>query len=211
MSTQYDPKQISAEQHAAYNRLAKAYHAGRGRFDLSGVYADFKRRLPERGTLLDLGCGAGDSVSALFVRDGWRVVGYDFSEEMLKLAKVNNPAMRTFLCDLCDVRLPDGEFNAAIAVYSLFHLNVENQFRLLEKVFRALAPGGCFLFTYGYGAEDGPECVEEFTPFMSERLFYARVRPEILEKELDRIGFTSVKSEPLDIGGETFLWYQVGK
>jgi ubiquinone/menaquinone biosynthesis C-methylase UbiE len=98
-------------------------------------------------TVLDLGCGAGlDSlVAAERVRSSGRVVGIDFSDEMLERAKraskrnaqahvsfVRAAAEQIPLCDSCvDVALVNGIFNL-------------NPFRedILHELRRVMRPGG---------------------------------------------------------------------
>ena len=208
MTLPASPREIGApeQMRQAYDRLARRYHADRERFDLREVYTAFRRRLPEHGAVLDLGCGAGDSVSSYFTRDGWSAVGYDFSPAMLALAAKNNPALKRICRDLRRIRPGQERYEAAIAIYSLFHLRVEEQFTLLGKVFRALKPGGGLLFTYGLGDEDEPEEVERGVSFMGETLYYAHTRPDRLCRRLCELGFVDIELAVREIGGERFLW-----
>jgi SAM-dependent methyltransferase len=77
-----------------YDGFADDYHKNRGLFDVSAVLEDFHARLPAAGgTLLDLGCGAGEPVGRWFLDRGWAVTGADFSSKMLALAERYAPEM----------------------------------------------------------------------------------------------------------------------
>ncbi len=195
----------------AYNRMALKYHSNREIFNLSELYSQLKNHLPESGALLDLGCGAGDSVALYFAQDGWQIDGFDISEEMLKLAKSNNPVMNLSCCDLCDVSLEREKYHAAISVYALFHLPINEQFKLFEKVYGSLQNGGVFFFTYGIINHSTEVEKEEIVQFMGEELFYAQSPQTQVVEKLETLGFKIISIEKHYIGGESFYWYTVKK
>ncbi len=104
------------------------------------IFAD----IPEGATVLDLGCGAGlDSlISARRVGPGGRVIGIDFSESMLNLARQS--VIETGLsnvefhqADAENLPLEDDSIDVAL-VNGIFNLNPARQliFRELARVVR---------------------------------------------------------------------------
>ena len=70
-----------------YNGFATSYEQNRGFFDISEILDSFYLSLAlEKGELLDLGCGAGESVARYFIDRHWAVTGVDLSEQKLELA-----------------------------------------------------------------------------------------------------------------------------
>jgi SAM-dependent methyltransferase len=105
-------------------------------------------RLPPHSHILDLGCGSGRHSLALGER-GFRVVGYDFSETLLSVARQ--------AADRCwypiefvqgDMRtLPyEAEFDAVISYFTSFgYFDDADNARVLRHIARALKPQGQFL------------------------------------------------------------------
>jgi SAM-dependent methyltransferase len=106
--------------------------------------------LPARGRLLDLGCGTGRHLEH-FARAGWRAVGVDLSEPMLReaAAKLSAAGLRAELyrADILDLSfLPAGCFHAAICMFSTLGMIREPELRqrAVCEAARRLAPGGVF-------------------------------------------------------------------
>ena len=195
-----------------YDGFAETYDKNRGLFDMTEIFDSFYGTLNhENGSLLDLGCGAGDSFSRLFVEKGWSVTGVDFSEKMVELAAKYVPQMKTLHADMREIAFPDSQFDAITAVYSLFHLPTKDQTLLFEKLYSWLAPGGKALFTYATKEYTGSESFDGYKEFMGQNLYYGHKRPENLFDELKKIGFVVESTDWRDIGGEIFLWVRVSK
>ena len=195
-----------------YDGFAETYDQNRSLFDMTEIFDSFYGTLPnKKGNLLDLGCGAGDSFSRLFVEKGWQVTGVDFSEKMVELATKYVPQMKTMHADMRKIAFSDGQFDAITAVYSLFHLPTEDQDTMLEKFHSWLAPGGKALFTYATKEYTGFESFDGYKEFMGQNLYYGHKRPEDLYEELQQIGFEVEATDYREIGGEVFLWVRVAK
>lgn len=195
-----------------YDRFADTYEKNRGLFDMSEVIADFSSRLQGGpGHLLDLGCGAGEPFPAHFIAEGWRVVGVDFSERMLTLARRYHPEMRTIFADIRKVDFPEARFEAVTAIYCLFHVEHEKHAKIFRKIYRWLKPGGLCLFTYATKEYTGAEVFNGYKKFLGEQLFYSHTTPDHLFATLKSIGFTIESAQYRQIGGETFLWMTIAK
>ncbi|AKJ64647.1 class I SAM-dependent methyltransferase [Kiritimatiella glycovorans] len=203
---------MDGDMRKAYARLAGDYDRNRGAFDMTEVLESFYRRLDTRhGTLLDLGCGAGEPFARWFVDRGWEVSGVDGCPEMLDLARNYVPEMQLVCEDMRKLKYGDGIFDAVTCVYSLFHIPADDQFALLANIFNWLRPGGKLLFTYATREYTGEETFSGWKEFMGERLFYSHRTPEELKRRLQEIGFVVNELTFRAIGGETFLWVTATK
>ncbi|WP_242464302.1 class I SAM-dependent DNA methyltransferase [Thiococcus pfennigii] len=191
---------------AAYDALAETYDAHRGLFDMRAVLEDLFARLPACGTLLDLGCGAGEPCARAFLDRGWRVTGVDFCPAMLALAARYVPEMERIQADMRAVRLAPRRFDAVTAIYSLFHVPRRDHPALLARVRDWLRPGGRFLFTYATRAYTGAKRFDGTIEFMGQALFYSHATPEELRAQAEAVGLRWEDATPRAIGGETFLW-----
>lgn len=138
----------------AYHSLAVSYDRLTNDVDYAGVVHFYRRILEREGlkprTAVDLACGTG-SVSVLLTREGLRVTGVDLSEEMLTVAwqkaqNLSNPPM--FVRQkLQELRLPRGVDLAVCALDSLdYILDPADCAEAIRRVYRALNPGGIFIF-----------------------------------------------------------------
>jgi len=104
----------------------------------------------EQLSVLDLGCGNGALTGELAAR-GHDAEGIDASEELLRMARANYPQLRFEQADAVSFqahRQYDVVFSNAV-----FHwIDEEKQPDMLTCVFKALKPGGQFIFEFGgYG------------------------------------------------------------
>ena len=136
-----------------YDACAAAYHESRSTepgTELRGLTA----RLDDGNAVLDIGCGAGVPIARLLA-ERYRVTGVDVSAEMVLQARRNVPT-GTFVCaDIMSVRLPPSNFDAAVALYSVFHLPREEHPGLFRRIHGWLRPGGYLLCTLSHEGEEG--------------------------------------------------------
>lgn len=190
-----------------YDGFAQTYEENRGLFDMSTVFEDFYRRIPAgRKEVLDLGCGAGEPFARMFIDRGCRVVGVDFSQEMLALASRCAPEMERIHADMREVEFAPARFDAITAVYSLFHVPSDDHPGLFAKLYRCLAPGGMLLFTYATREYTGEEVFDGYKRFFGQELYYSHRTPDELYAMLARCGFRLEAADYRSIGGEVFLW-----
>lgn len=195
-----------------YDQFADAYEANRGIFDLSQILNSFYTGLgQERGTLLDLGCGAGEPLGRYFIDRDWSVTGVDFSKRMLELAKRYTPEMHTVHADICDVEFSEAQYDAMVAIYSLFHTPSIRHSELFSKMYRWLRPGGSALFTYATKDYTGSDEFDGYKEFMGQQLYYSHKTPDALYQDLEAIGFNIISKDYHNIGSEVFLWVTVSK
>jgi len=103
--------------------------------------------LPERGRLLDVGCGSGNSFLPMLAR-GWTVSGCDLSPAMVEIAreKVGDRA-DLFVCDMRELPVR-GEFDLVWAIDDAVNylLGDGDLRRALERMGANLAPEGLLVF-----------------------------------------------------------------
>ncbi|MEU8761429.1 methyltransferase domain-containing protein [Streptomyces sp. NPDC048659] len=108
----------------------------------------------EGAVIADLGCGPGH-VAAWIAAQGraGHVVGVDLSPAMVALGRERHPAAEFREGDLLRLPAADGEFDAAVALYSLIHLAPGELEPALAEIRRTLRPGGLLLVSFHVGAE----------------------------------------------------------
>lgn len=195
-----------------YDGFADAYEMNRGVFDLTEILTTFHSRFGQNpGKLLDLGCGAGEPLGRYFIDRDWSVTGVDFSKRMLELAARYTPEMKTIHADICNVQFYESQYNAVVAIYSLFHIPSIHHSELFRKIYRWLVPDGKALFTYATQDYTGFDRFDGYKKFMGQELYYSHKTPDELYKDLENIGFSILSRDFLDIGNEVFLWITVSK
>lgn len=138
----------------AYHALASSYDRLTNDVDYRSVVDFYFAILKQEGlmprTALDLACGTG-SVALLLAQRGLQVTAVDMSEEMLcqasqKLQNLDIPV--TFVCQsLQELRVPRGVDLAVCALDSLEYITQPEDCReAIGRVYKALNPGGCFIF-----------------------------------------------------------------
>jgi demethylmenaquinone methyltransferase / 2-methoxy-6-polyprenyl-1,4-benzoquinol methylase len=99
-------------------------------------------RLGSGGSALDVACGTGDLAVELQRRVGesGRVVGLDFSERMLELAREKAPGIRFDAGNALELPYADGEFDAVTVGFGA--RNFSDLARGLREMARVTRPGG---------------------------------------------------------------------
>ncbi|MBC7235562.1 MAG: class I SAM-dependent methyltransferase [Chloroflexi bacterium] len=137
-----------------YNDYAKVYDAsGQLAFSLRMIpyLGKLLERHPARGkVLLELACGTGTTAIGL-AEAGWRVYGVDGSPQMLAQARAKAEGLNLDVHWSCqDMRrffLPERVYLATCLYDSMnYMLTSEDLFTVFRQVYRALMPGGLFLF-----------------------------------------------------------------
>ena len=107
--------------------------------------------LHEGKRVLDVACGTRIVTRVAVERFGHiaSIVGIDLNSQMLEVARVNAPSMRTPLtwpeADVCDLPCPNTSFDVVLCVQGLQY--VPDKGGALRDMQRVLAPGGRLAFT----------------------------------------------------------------
>jgi demethylmenaquinone methyltransferase / 2-methoxy-6-polyprenyl-1,4-benzoquinol methylase len=132
---------------AMFDRIAGVYDR-MNRVMTAGLDARWRARaadlaaLGAGGRALDVACGTGDLSIELASRVGERgeVVGCDFSERMLELARHKAPPVRFEQANALDLPYADAEFDAATVGFGA--RNFADLDRGLSEMARVVRPGG---------------------------------------------------------------------
>ena len=149
----YQPKQQAMQ---AYYKadLAYIHDVGYGDYALKSALGILnilnQNHIPE-GLIVDLGCGSG--LSALeFTKAGYRVLGIDISEAMISLARtrVSQPQAEFRVASLFTTDIPQCKVVTSIGECLNYLFDPDNNVQLLiqlfERTYKALMPGGLFIF-----------------------------------------------------------------
>jgi 2-polyprenyl-3-methyl-5-hydroxy-6-metoxy-1,4-benzoquinol methylase len=150
-----DPKDVVRR---GYDEISRAYRADDAD---EGGYApwisELRRRLPDRSTVLDLGCGCGVPVASALSEAGHAVTGVDLSEVQIQRARTLVPRATFLNADATVAEFPAASFDAVVCLYALIHMPLEEQPLLLGRIATWLRPGGWLLATAGHRAWTGTE------------------------------------------------------
>jgi ubiquinone/menaquinone biosynthesis C-methylase UbiE len=106
----------------------------------------------EGAPIADLGCGPGH-VSAWLASHGATAVGIDLSAGMIAVARRDYPGAEFRQGDFLELPAGDGEFGAAVALYSIIHLEPGELRRAFAEIHRVLRPSGLLLAAFHIGSE----------------------------------------------------------
>jgi ubiquinone/menaquinone biosynthesis C-methylase UbiE len=200
-----DPKQIVAN---GYDRIGGAYRPWSDAGD-SGVRRRFLSetlaRIPPSSDVLELGCGAG--IDAVALAERRRYTGVDLSPVMLSLAQERVPSGAFLRHDLTSLEMPEGSFDAVVALYAFGHVPGAEHVPTFGRVFRWLRPGGVFCSSFPSG-DDGDVIQEDW---LGVPMFFGGIGREATEAALLEIGFRLEFSQVIEEVEEdratvAFLW-----
>ena len=120
--------------------------------------------LPPSGSILELGCGAGNHAAEMLAR-GFTLRATDGSPEMAVVAsrKLNHP-VEVMLFDQLDAReVYDGVWASAC----LLHVPKEELAGILARIHRALKPDGIFYASFKTGESDGRDSLGRYYNYPS--------------------------------------------
>ena len=175
-----------------YEANAAAWDAQRSRALFERGWLDrFLGAMPPGGTVLDLGCGAGEPIARYLVRQGRAVCGLDFAPAMLALARERMPEQRWIEGDMRGLDLPE-RFAGILGWDSFFHLSPDEQRALIPRLARHLAPGGALMLTVG------PEAGEPIGRVCDEPVYAASLDPQEYRERLAAVGLDLEAFAPED-------------
>ncbi|MDS4070353.1 MAG: class I SAM-dependent methyltransferase [Candidatus Competibacter sp.] len=139
-------------QHAYRDDLAYIHDAGFGHLAMSVVpviVEELKRAGSDGGTVVEFGCGSG--VTSRLLHDaGYKVIGFDLSESLILMARKRVPGAVFQLESFVTADIPSCVAVTAIGEVLNYTFDSANgtvvRAKTFERVYRALAPGGLFVF-----------------------------------------------------------------
>jgi len=147
-------------------------------------------------SLLDIGCGTGLELEAMFRRfPGLRVTGIDLSADMLGKAreKFTGEQFQAIQADYFEYPFPAGAYDAALSFETLHHFTYEKKGTIYEKLYQALKPGGYYVEC------DYVACCQEEEDLCQERSRRAREKSGIPEGEFLHIDTPLTKAHQIEL------------
>ncbi len=175
-----EPRQTAA----SYDKLA--HHLADGAFLAKNGIAQHERAIQfSRGSgfAIDIGCGSNGRIIDLLLARGFEVEGLDISPEMLARAKQRHPNVLFHHADVCTWKLPR-RYDFISAWDSIWHVPLDRQAAVLEKLCANLNLGGVLIFTTG--GTDTPGHVTN--PYQGQPLYHAALGIPKLLRLIDGLG-----------------------
>ena len=117
---------------------------------------------------LDIGCGAGGRFINILENKSFSITGLDVSKEMISLAKKNHNNQQFINEDICTWQ-SDEKFDFIVAWDSIFHLPLNEQKNVIEKMANLLNDKGVVLYTFG------DECGEHEDSWLDDTFYYSSI------------------------------------
>src|SRR5262249_34430752 len=125
-----------------------------------GILQMLERSHIREGLVVDLGCGSGLWAEKL-VQTGYRVLGIDISEAMIEIARSRVPEAEFRVASLFDAEIPSCQAITSISECLNYLFDEKNNRRtlatLFRRIYRALTPGGVFIFDIAEPGQITPE------------------------------------------------------
>lgn len=154
--------------------------------DVLAALKEFMELLPEKASVLDIGCAAGRDVS-YFTGRGFNVTGIDFSSKMIDQAKRRVPSATFKVLDFESLKYQN-KFDGVWANASLHHVPKKDLPSVLKLIHRALKPKSIFFIKVKKGRMEGMQREDKFNTVI--RRYIAFYQNDELKQFLREAGFT---------------------
>ena len=143
-----------------YQRNAQMFFDATVGVDMSSLYTLFLNQVVPGGRVLDAGCGSGRDAKA-FSTLGYQVEAFDASAEMVELATAYTglPVRQMTFNALED----EERYNGIWCCASLLHLPQAELPEAMQRLARALKPGGVWYLSFKYGVGEREKEGRHFT------------------------------------------------
>src|SRR3954468_8566200 len=184
-----------------YQRHADDWDKERGRNLFEKTWLDrFLARLPQKASILDIGCGSAEPIDRYFIEKGCEVTGIDSSSRLIYMCKNRFPDQNWIVSDMRSLSL-DRRFDGILAWDSFFHLCPEDQRRMFPIFSRHAGKKAALMFT------SGPSHGEAIGNYKGEPLYHGSLDGAEYRSLLHENGFEVVSHavEDADCGHHT-VW-----
>ncbi len=178
----------------AWDNIARGYDERSGALkDFSDVFISFMGKLPEKGGVLDLGCGTGLPYDRHLVENGFKVVGVDLSEEMVKVATTNVPGAKFVQRSMSEITYRD-EFDGVISSFSMLLLPPDLFRETASRIHSALVDRGYFYLSLNEPGNDSSDPDSDvFVNLMGQDMYSRGYTVEEIEGHFLPLGFSVMK------------------
>ena len=145
----------------------------------------FLKLLPQKGNILDAGCGPGN-IARYLVSKGFDVIGVDLSSKLIHIAKEKVHEAKFHVMDMRKLTFPNESFNGVYSAYSFMHISNADVATTLKSYYKVLKPSGCLFLATKAGS--GEIYLKE--PLAEDRLCYFNFYdPKWLMEQVESSGF----------------------
>lgn len=167
--------------------------------------AEIDESLPQKGTIVDLGCGEGTVAKYLAQNKKRNVIGVDIDKTRLKSSTLKN--LKFQHADIRNYNLKNVE--GAVLSDVLHHINFDDQKKVLANIGNGLKRGGILIIKEIDTQEFIRSKLSRFWDFLfypSEKIYFSNSKD--LVKELKSLGFkVSIKRSSRLFPGSTTLFF----
>ncbi len=168
----------------------------------------FLSLLPKEASIVDVGCGGGIKTRYIFEK-GYAVTGIDFSENMIEIARRENPGIEFSVVDMYDIDNIERTFDGIFVQAALLHIPKARVMEVLTKMKDRLNEGGLLYLAVKGIREDGIEedvKTENDYGYEYER-FFSYFSLEELKGYFDQLGLSVIWEG--DNGSNQTRWVQI--
>lgn len=191
-----------------YNKIAEEWNLGHRSDDWWQEGTDkFLSLCKPAPSILDVGCGQGWK-SKYLIKKGIKLLGIDFSEKMIEIARREAPGERFLVINIEDLDNLKESFDGIYAQAVLLHFHKKEIPEILDILKRRLNPGGYLYVAVKELAPGGREEEEVPVPLDKKyRRFFSFFTLEEMEDCFKNAGFeVSYKKV---VPGEGVNWIQI--
>ena len=172
-----------------YNSNSKNYIESTLDIDMSHLYSDFLSKIPNGGTILDLGCGSGRD-SKVFIDKGYKITAVDGSKELAKLAS-RVIGQEVIVSKFEDLRLTESD-DGIWACASLLHVNRSNIVDVIKNISCNLNRDGVFYMSFKYGNNEYIDDKGRYFNCYTKESFEEMIKniPELIIRKIYKSGDT---------------------
>ena len=152
----------------------------------------FAEMLPEQSCVYDIGCGSGQTTKYLHDKRKHKLVGLDFSEAAIRLARQTFPDIDFRVDDMLASKLPSSSAEGIVAFYSIVHFTYIEVEQAFTEWLRLLKPGAVCLFSFHVG-EEAVE-IEDFLGVSGARATWHFLDPDKVLKMAQEVGFKVIEA-----------------
>lgn len=185
-----------------YNLVAEKWHEDVVRRPAHRPGLDRVLLLLSTGSrVLDIGCGSG-LLAQRCIKSGMSVLGFDLSENMIEIARRENPTGDFRVMDLERLDEIEGSFDAVLAAAVLLHRPRQELKMRIRQFVERVRPGGLLYIVVKERRDDRPlEGIvkEDHLGIMIERFFSYYTQEEV-ESAVRDLGMEIVLSEVVPSG-----------
>ena len=183
-----------------YDENSEKYINSTFHVNMEPLLTKFVFHIPKGGLILDAGCGTGRD-SIWFVNNGYKVLAFDGSREMVKHAKdyVDGEVMLASFEDFkCDKK-----FDGIWACSSLLHVKRDNMIEIIKKLSEYLKAKGAFFMSFKDRDDDYVKDGRVFTNYSEKGL------RQLINSIDDLITIEIIKTTDVREGREDEHWVSV--